>query len=242
MTGFIIYPAIDLLNGKVVRLKQGDPDAQKIYSNDAMQIAEIWISAGADWLHIVNLDGAFGSNTIANWDAINDVVKGFGDSVSIQLGGGIRDLTAIQKTLDAGVRRVILGTAAIENKELAAKALNKFGPDQIAFGLDAKNGELMTRGWKSGSGQQTIEFANVLAEIGAKTLIYTNIATDGMGTGNDYETAGEIAQTTGLEVIASGGIASIEDVQMVRTAGLNGLIIGRALYENQLTLQEALAC
>lgn len=242
MTGFIIYPAIDLRDGKVVRLKQGDPAAQKIYSEDAVKIAETWISAGAEWLHIVNLDGAFGSNTEANWAAINDVLKDFGDSVSIQLGGGIRDLAVIQKTLDAGVRRVILGTAAIENKELAAQALGKFGADKIVFGLDAKNGELMTRGWKTSSGQTTIEFANGLADMGAKILIYTNIATDGMGTGNDYQTAGEIAQTTGLEVIASGGVASIEDVRKVKNSGLNGLIIGRALYENQLILQEALAC
>ncbi|MBW8011118.1 MAG: 1-(5-phosphoribosyl)-5-[(5-phosphoribosylamino)methylideneamino]imidazole-4-carboxamide isomerase [Chloroflexi bacterium] len=242
MTRLMIYPAIDLRSGKVVRLKQGDPAAQKIYSDDAVQIAETWINAGAEWLHIVNLDGALGSKTEANWNAINKVLKNFGNGVSVQLGGGLRDLAVIQKTLEAGVARVVLGTAAIERKEFAAQALDKFGPDKIAFGLDAKNGELMTRGWKISSGQTTIEFANDLADMGAKTIIYTNIATDGMGTGNDFETASQIAQTTRLEVIASGGVASIEDVKNVKAAGLRGLIIGRALYENQITLQEALAC
>lgn len=242
MTVFTIYPAIDLRNGKVVRLKQGDPAAQKIYSDDAVQIAETWISAGARWLHIVNLDGAFGSNTEANWIAINEVLKTSSGRASIQFGGGIRDLSAIKKALAAGIARVVLSTATIENKEFAAQALEKFGPDQIAFALDAKKGELMTRGWKTSSGQSTIKFANHLAALGAKILIYTNIDTDGMGTGNDFETARQIAQTTGLQVIASGGIASVIDVQKVKKAGLSGLIIGRALYEKQIALQEAMAC
>jgi phosphoribosylformimino-5-aminoimidazole carboxamide ribotide isomerase len=242
MTTFTIYPAIDLRNGKVVRLKQGNPDAQKIYSDDAVQIAETWINARAQWLHIVNLDSAFGSNTEANWAAINKLLKVCADRVSIQLGGGIRDLATIQTALAAGVERVILGTAAIENKEFAIQALERFGSDKIAFALDAKNGELMTRGWETSSGQPTIEFAQDLAEIGAKILIYTNIDTDGMGTGNDFDSAKQIAQTTGLQVIASGGIASLEDVQEVKAAGLNGIVIGRALYENQITLPEALAC
>ena len=242
MTAFTIYPAIDLLNGKVVRLKQGKLDAQKIYSDDAVKIAANWINAGAQWLHIVNLDGAFGSNTEANWEAINKVLKAVAERVSVQLGSGIRDLAAIQKTLAAGVTRVILGTAAIEKKEFAKQVLENFGANQIAFSVDAKKGNLMTRGWKTSSGQTTIEFAKELADTGAKILIYTDIDTDGMGIGSDYKTAKLIAQTSGLQVIASGGVASLEDVQKVKAAGLNGIVIGSALYEKQITLQEALAC
>ncbi|MBE9523542.1 MAG: 1-(5-phosphoribosyl)-5-[(5-phosphoribosylamino)methylideneamino]imidazole-4-carboxamide isomerase [Chloroflexi bacterium] len=242
MTEFTIYPAIDLRKGKVVRLKKGDPAAQTIYGDNAAQTAETWISTGAKWLHIVNLDGAFGKDTEANWTAVNAVLNTCDDRAAVQLGGGIRDLSAIRQALAIGIDRVVLGTAAIENEEFAAEALEKFGPDQIAFALDAKKGELMTRGWKTGSGQSTIEFANHLAALGAKILIYTNIDTDGMGIGNDFETARQIVGTTGLQVIASGGIASISDVKKVKKAGLSGLIIGRALYEKQITLEEALAC
>lgn len=242
MAAFTIYPAIDLRNGEVVRLRQGNPNEQKIYSKDASQIAEDWISAGAEWLHIVNLDAAFGNSADANWFAINEVVQTCKGRAAIQLGGGIRDIFTIRKVLAAGISRIILGTAAIENKEFASRALEIFGPDQISFSLDAKKGELMTRGWTIGSGQTIIPYANHLAALGAKTLIYTKIETDGMGTGNDYKTAQHIAKTTSSQVIASGGVASIEDVENVKAVGLSGLIIGRALYENQIRLEDALAC
>lgn len=242
MGEFTIYPAIDLRSGQVVRLKQGDPNAQKAYSSDPERVAETWISSGACWIHVVNLDGALSGDNQVNLDAVVRILNVCGDSVRVQLGGGIRALQTIEKFLNLGITRVILGTSAIENPGFARHAVKEFGMDQVVFGLDARDGILETCGWKKSSEQTLGTFATYLADIGAKTIIYTNICRDGMGSGVDWETGYLLAAETGLEVIASGGVSSLQDVKNVKAAGLGGVIIGRALYEKEITLQEALSC
>ena len=242
MSKFTIYPAIDLRNGQVVRLKQGDPDAQKTYSHDPGHIAESWISSGASWIHVVNLDGAFSENSQVNLEALESILNIGGGSIRIQLGGGIRDLRTIENLLDWGITRVVLGTLVIENPAFAKRAILEFGADQVVFGLDARDGELKTHGWRESSEQTLPGFAAYLAANGAKIIIYTDISRDGMGSGVDWKTAKRLTRETGLEVIASGGVSSLQDVKNVKAAGLAGVIIGRALYENEFTLQEALSC
>jgi len=242
MSNFIIYPAIDLRHGQVVRLRQGKPDEQTIFSSDPGKIAANWIDAGASWIHVINLDGAFGEDTSVNQRALRAILAVCGEQVSVQFGGGLRTLSAIEGALSDGVERVILGTSAIEQLSFAQSALHQFGPERVAFGLDAMRGELMTHGWQSGSQKSSLTYANTLAEIGAQIMIYTDISKDGMGVGIDWKGAQAITKISGLQVIASGGVAALDDVLDVKAAGLDGVILGRALYEKDFSLQEALAC
>jgi phosphoribosylformimino-5-aminoimidazole carboxamide ribotide isomerase len=241
LSDFTVYPAIDLRNGQVVRLRQGDPSCQTVYSEDPAQIAEQWAAEGAHWVHVVNLDGAFGETAPENRKALQGIVGACGKRVRIQFGGGIRQIEDITLAIDAGVSRVVIGTAAIENPAFVAHALGRFG-QQVAFALDAVGNRLMTHGWKKTASQSVSEFGDYLAYCGAATVIYTNISRDGMGTGVDWFKAKELARQTGLEVIASGGVVSLDDVRMVRENDLSGIVIGRALYENLFTLDEALSC
>jgi len=240
METFTLYPAIDLRGGKVVRLSQGKPDQQTDYSNSPSAVAEKWIGQGARWLHVVNLDGAFNENTRENEDAIQAIIAGGKDKVSIQLGGGLRTMKQIRTALEMGISRVVLGTAIIENPAFGEAVLEEFGGDRIAFGFDALNEELMSRGWRSASGVKILPLARRLAKSGAKTIIYTNILKDGMQTGVDWQNAKLLSDQTGLTLIASGGTTSLQDIRVVRKAGLGGVIIGRALYEGNFTLKEAL--
>jgi phosphoribosylformimino-5-aminoimidazole carboxamide ribotide isomerase len=240
MEKFTLYPAIDLRGGKVVRLSQGKPDQQTDYSNSPSLVAEKWISQGAKWLHLVNLDGAFSEASGKNEDAIQTIITDGKNKVKIQLGGGLRTIEQIATALNMGITRVVLGTAIIENPEFGEAVLEKFGGDRIAFGFDALDQELMSRGWKSASGVKILPLAKRLAKTGAKTIIYTNILKDGMQTGVDWENAKILSDQTGLTVIASGGTTNLEDIRAVRKAGLGGVIIGRALYEGNFTLKEAL--
>jgi phosphoribosylformimino-5-aminoimidazole carboxamide ribotide isomerase len=243
MNNFIIYPAIDLRNGKVVRLCQGKRDQQTIYDYSPEKVTEEWIEQGAEWLHVVNLNGAFGEDTEQNEGAIRKIsMIGEGD-VKIQLGGGIRTIDQISAALDIGVSRIVLGTAVIDNPSFGKEVLDKFGGKKIAFGFDALGQELMSRGWQSPSGTTMKTLACNLAKEGARFIIYTNIEKDGMQTGVDWESTKRLADETGLQVIASGGTATLEDVVRVRKVGLAGIIVGRALYEGNFTLKEAIdAC
>jgi phosphoribosylformimino-5-aminoimidazole carboxamide ribotide isomerase len=240
MGSFIIYPAIDLRFGKVVRLKQGKVNQETIYSDDPHDAAQSWITQGAEWLHIVNLDGAFGENTHENEAAVLAIFSAGKSKVKIQLGGGLRSIEQVERALELGAARVVLGTAVIENPQFGIEVIKQFGPDKAAFGFDAIGQELMTRGWQSGSQVKMLALAESFAEAGAQTLIYTNIQKDGMQTGVDWENARLLAERTGLAVIASGGVAGLTDIARVRKAGLEGVIIGRALYEGNFTLKEAL--
>ncbi len=240
MSEFIVYPAIDLRNGKVVRLRQGKADQQTIYGDDPGAVALDWIEQGAEWLHVINLNGAFGEDTRKNEVAIEKIVAAGKGKVKVQLGGGFRTPAHIRSALSLGVTRVILGTAVIENPDFGEEVLSIFGGDQIAFGLDALGQELMTRGWQSRSGLSLKSLAEKLAAAGARTIIYTNIDNDGMQTGVDLQNTKRLAEKTGLEVIASGGVATLDDIASVRGAGLAGVIVGLALYEGNFTLEEAL--
>jgi phosphoribosylformimino-5-aminoimidazole carboxamide ribotide isomerase len=235
-----VYPAIDLRFGNVVRLQQGKAGKQTVYSNNAEAVAQKWIQEGAEWLHVVSLNGAFGEATQKNEEALEKILSSGSGRLKIQLGGGIRTLSEIEKVLSFGVSRVVLGTAVIENPDFGLEALKRFGSKKIAFAMDAVNQELMTLGWQSPSGVSMQSLAKTLADAGAQTLIYTNIQKDGMQTGVDWENAKRLADQTGLAVIASGGTAELADVARVRLAGLEGVIIGRALYEGNFSLKEAL--
>lgn len=238
---FVIYPAIDLRQGRVVRLQQGDPERQTLYSRDPAGIARSWIAKGARWLHVVNLDGAFGHGTNKNLQALEDIVAACAGETQVQFGGGLRDMDQIAMVLDAGVTRAVVATAAIEDRNFARQAILRFGA-RIAIALDAEDGILMTRGWQSSSGQSALVYAEQLVTLGAKTIIFTDISRDGMETGVNWITSAELSARTGLSVIASGGVSSLDHVRAVKAAGLDGLIVGRALYENRFSLVEALSC
>jgi len=240
MSAFIIYPAIDLRFGKVVRLSQGKGDQQTTYSQDPIAIANRWIEQGAEWLHLVNLNGAFGEETRQNENAIENILKFRSGTTKIQLGGGFRRLEQIEKALTQGVDRVVIGTAVIENPDFGIELLKSIGGEQIAFGFDAVDEILMMEGWQTSSETPMMTLAKNFSEAGAKTIIYTNIKKDGMQTGVDWKNAKTLAVQTGISVIASGGVSNPNDILKVKNAGLAGVIVGRALYEGNFTLEEAL--
>ena len=234
---FTIYPAIDLRNGKVVRLKAGDPRRLTAYSDDPVGTAQRWLEAGADWLHVVNLDGAFGEEDDANQLALRAILK---LGARVQFGGGIRSPEAMHKAIELGVSRVVLGTMAVEQPEFVEVALKKFGAEFVAVGIDAQDGFVRLYGWKEGSQITATALAYQMQSLGLRTAIFTDINRDGLGSGLNIASTCELAQTSGLEVIASGGLHTLEDVHAARDAELAGVIIGRALYEGTIDLRVAL--
>ncbi|HLF25071.1 MAG TPA: 1-(5-phosphoribosyl)-5-[(5-phosphoribosylamino)methylideneamino]imidazole-4-carboxamide isomerase [Anaerolineae bacterium] len=237
MADFSVYPAIDLRGGKVVRLAQGDPDRQTVYGDDPVAVAERWKAEGATWLHVVNLDGAFGADQQLNRQALSAVLN---VGLPVQFGGGLRALADVERALSLGVTRVVLGTLAIEQLDVLREAVQRFGPAQIAVGLDARDGRVKTRGWQVDGGSDAIEIGKQVRAAGVEIVIHTDIARDGVGRGVNVEASRRLADETGLSVVASGGVAALEDVRKVWRAGLAGVIVGRALYEGQLTLKEAI--
>ncbi|MFN2304789.1 MAG: 1-(5-phosphoribosyl)-5-[(5-phosphoribosylamino)methylideneamino]imidazole-4-carboxamide isomerase [Anaerolineales bacterium] len=242
MNEFTIYPAIDLHIGQVVRLRQGSREKMITYEIDPEMAAREWINQGATWLHVVNLDGAFGSNSETNINALKEIISVSNGSASVQFGGGLRDLASIDHILSLGVSRVILGTVAIKNPDLLRYALRTFGPQKIILGVDAEDGFVKIAGWEEETPKSPHTLVNEFTNDGLETIIYTNIKRDGMGTGVDILGSKQIMTDTGLNVIASGGIDKIEDIKEVKSAGLNGVIVGKALYEKNFDLSEALSC
>jgi phosphoribosylformimino-5-aminoimidazole carboxamide ribotide isomerase len=234
---FIIYPAIDLRNGKVVRLKEGDPARMTAYSDDPAETARRWIGMGATWLHIVNLDGAFGESDTANRSALESILK---LGAKVQFGGGLRSPDAMEAALLLGVSRVVLGTVAIDRPDVVSYALKKFGADKIAVGIDARHGFVRVRGWKDDSGVSAGDLALQMRTLGLRTVIFTDVSRDGLGTGLNINATRELAEVSGLDVIASGGVYTLNDVVAAKDAGLSGAIVGRALYEGTIDLKEAL--
>ncbi len=235
---FTIYPAIDLRGGKVVRLKEGDPTRLTAYSDDPAETARRWLEAGTRWLHVVNLDGAFGESDEANRSALESILK---TGAQIQFGGGIRSLAAIGRALDLGVSRAILGTIAVEQPGVVTDALKKFGAEKIAVGIDARDGLVRVRGWKEGSGVTAVDLALQMRTLGMRTVIFTDVSRDGLGSGLNISSTRALAEASGLDVIASGGVHTLEDVTAACEANLAGVIIGRALYEGTIDLKEAIA-
>lgn len=232
-----IYPAIDLRRGRVVRLMQGDPDRETQYANDPLHVARRWQDAGTQWLHVVNLDGALDESGRENLAALERVLT---TDLKVQFGGGMRDLDGIRRALDLGVSRAVIGTAAVENPALVEAALAEFGPERIALGLDARDGIVRTHGWQEDAGVTAVEMGRQWANKGVHWVIFTDVARDGMSTGLNLDATIKLAQTTRMHAIASGGVASLEDVQRTYEAGLSGVIIGRALYEGKVILEKAL--
>ncbi len=240
-TQFILYPAIDLRRGQVVRLKEGDPLRQTQFSDNPAETAQRWLDAGAVWLHVINLDGAFGEEESPNLlavQAILDAAQPY--NARIQLGGGLRDLEGIQKVLDLGVERAILGTLAVKDPDALAAALLRWGNERIAVSLDARGEVVQTHGWQENSHLNLFTMAAQLKGQGLRHLVYTDISRDGMQTGFNLETTVQLAQQSGLQVIASGGVRSPEDIAAAQANGLAGIILGRALYEGQINLADAL--
>jgi len=240
---FTVYPAIDLRNGQVVRLRQGDPAQQTIYSDNPVAVAKHWVSEGATWLHVVNLDGAFGDQTTgrANQRALGDICSQV--KAKVQFGGGLRTLDDVKAAFDAGADRVVLGTAAVEDPKLIADALAHFGPERIAVGLDSRNGIIVTRGWQNATPIKTLELGTLMKEMGIVRALYTEVGRDGMMAGVAAEQTAALAQLTGLAVIASGGVRNLDDIRellLYAPRGVEGVVVGRALYEGTLSLAEAL--
>ncbi len=246
-----IFPAIDLRNGNCVRLQQGDPNAETIYGEDPAAMAETWETMGAGWLHVVNLDGAFGKPAKAakNIDALQSILDRV--NVPVQFGGGLRSPEDIKRALDMGVNRVIIGSMAADRPRQMLDILGRFGAEHIVLGLDVKNGQVATHGWRKLAGTNALDLVKVIQTAGLKHVIYTDIARDGMLRGVNLEAsialaqAGSAAETPGqrFKVIVSGGVAGIEDVKAVKAnedKGLAGLIIGKALYAHKIDLAEAL--
>ncbi len=232
----IVYPAIDIKDGRCVRLLQGRFEDVTIYGDDPVQMASKWVSLGAKWLHIVDLDGARDQSP-NNRDIILDIVKKH--SVLVQTGGGIRTMEDIDQMISAGISRAILGTSAVKSPDLVKKALLKY-PDKIAVGIDAKDGMVAIEGWEQVSSYKAIDFAKDIEQLGCRVIIYTDIDTDGMLTGPNIKAMKEMIDSVNMEVIASGGVSSLQDLKDLKEIGAAGAITGKAIYTGAIDLAEAL--
>lgn len=271
----IIYPAIDLRQGRCVRLRQRDPQAETVFSENPAAMARYWVGEGAEWLHVVNLDGAIGATPVhlaTLHRPANILVKRPGAdkaeppeadllrqlpvnlqqlrairqavSVPIQFGGGLRTLDDIQLVLELGVDRVVLGTVALENPELVALALDQWGADRIIVSVDARDGKVATHGWQSVSQVDAVELGYRMHALGIKRILYTDINRDGMLNGVNVEATARLGDITDLYVIASGGVAGIEDIERLKAYehyNIDGVVVGQALYTQRLQLREAVA-
>lgn len=231
----IIYPAIDLKNGTCVRLKMGDMEQATQYGDPA-KVAQRWQQQGAQYLHVVDLDAAF-AGAFSNSEAVKSILRAV--SIPVQLGGGVRTMADIDQRLELGIARVIIGTAAIENPQLVEQAAKKY-PSRIAAGIDAKDGRVATRGWATDTGEDPVRLALKMKRLGIKTVIYTDIARDGMLTGPNTAGVKYLAEKTGMEIIASGGMSVLKDVSDVKQTGAQGVIIGKALYTGGIDLAAAI--
>ena len=235
-----IYPAIDILDGKAVRLKQGRKQDVTVYG-DPIEMAAKWAGKGAEWLHVVDLDGAFEGEP-KNLNALRAMAADV-SGVKIQTGGGIRKLSTVETLLAAGIQRVVLGTAAVQDQEFVKNALAKY-PQNVAVGIDARDGKVQISGWIEDSKIGAIELALKLQDLGARVVIYTDISRDGVLNGVNVEATREMIEKTDLSVIASGGISSMSDLHRLAEIAhprLDGAIIGKALYEGRIQIEEALA-
>ncbi|AEE95485.1 1-(5-phosphoribosyl)-5-[(5-phosphoribosylamino)methylideneamino]imidazole-4-carboxamide isomerase [Mahella australiensis] len=233
----MIYPAIDIKGGKCVRLVQGDAGRQTVYEDDPLAAALRWQSAGAQWLHVVDLDGAF-VGASANMEAIKSIVLSV--DIPVQLGGGMRSMDVISYMLDeVGVSRVVIGTAAIEQPSLVEQAVRRYD-NRIAVGIDAKGGMVAVRGWVDITGVSACDLAGQMSAMGVKTIIYTDISKDGMLAGPNVKAIADMAKSFAGDVIASGGVSDLDDIKRLKEAGAAGVIIGKALYDGRINLEDAL--
>ncbi len=242
----IIFPAIDLRRGRVVRLQKGRADAETVYDDDPLRVARRWADSGADWLHLVNLDGALGDQRRSDGrPAALDVLAQILETVPIQVqfGGGIRSPEDIAYVLGLGTDRVVLGTLAVEQPDVVREAITRFGGERIVVGLDARDGRVVTHGWIKAADVDVVTLGRAMREAGVLRALYTDVSRDGMLTGVNVATTAHLATETGLQVIASGGVATLDDItrlKAVEPQGVEGVIIGQALYRGAFTLRQAL--
>ena len=236
----ILFPAIDIRNGRCVRLTEGKFECETVFAEDPAEMAVRWADGGAEYLHVVDLDGALAGQS-SNTEVIKRILAKV--KMPVQVGGGIRTLANIENMLALGVTRVILGSVAVRDPELVREACQKF-PGQVVVGIDAKNGEVAVEGWGIGGGIGAIELAKKMAAVGVEHIIFTDISRDGMLSGVNVEATAELAKASGVKVIASGGVSSLADLkalQVHEADGIEGCIIGKAIYTGALDLKEALA-
>lgn len=231
-----LYPAIDMKNGQCVRLRQGAFKDITIYSDSPEKVAAHWQEKGASFLHLVDLDGA-----LAGYSVNEEVIRRIADTVSIpiEIGGGIRSKEAVERMLDLGVRRVIIGTKAAEHPEFLRDMVRTFGEEAIVAGVDAKDGMVAVEGWEKVSSLTASDLCLTMKEYGVRHIVYTDISRDGMLSGPNVEATRKLTEETGLDIIASGGVSCMEDLKCLHEAGIRGAIIGKALYENRIDLAEA---
>lgn len=232
-----LFPAIDLRDGQVVRLTQGDYDQMEIYSSNPTQIAKNFQAAGANNLHVVDLDGAR-DGQLANFSTIRDITQQ--TDLFVQVGGGIRDQQRIEAYLDAGVDRVILGTVAAENPNFVSQMVDRFGK-AIAVGVDARDGKVAVKGWQELTELDSMTFCKEMEQRGVSTIIYTDISRDGMMEGTNLSIYKKLTDALSLDIVASGGVTHLEELSALKLLSLYGVIIGKALYTGHIELKEALA-
>ena len=231
-----IFPATDIIGGKVVRLTKGDYNEVKIYADSPAEMALEFMKSGATNLHMVDLDGAKHGSPV-NFECIREAARIKG--LFIEVGGGIRDMKRVEDYLSLGVKRVILGTAAIRNYPFVEEAVREFG-DAVAVGVDAKNGFVAVNGWQETTSVDSVEFCKKLRDTGVKTVIYTDISKDGMLSGTNLEIYRELSAIEGLDIVASGGITYIDEIKALSEMNIYGAILGKAIYEGKLNLKEAI--
>lgn len=235
----MIFPAIDLRQGRCVRLVEGKIDRETVYSHDPAGMARHWEEMGAEFLHLVDLDGAF-SGFPQNLSVVKEIIDSI--RIPVQLGGGIRTMETVEMLLEEGVHRVILGTAAISDADLVARACDKYG-ERIVIGIDSKKGLVAIEGWEATSAKTALELALEMKAMGVARVIYTDIGRDGTLKGANVEATGELARKSGLKVIASGGVSSLDDIRAIKNieeSGIEGVILGKVLYSQAVDLREAL--
>ncbi len=244
----IIYPAIDLRHGRCVRLRQGRKEDETVYGDDPVVVARRWAAAGATWLHVVNLDGAFGELAGAEGDELPPSLRALREiavavALPIQFGGGLRCWEDIVRAMALGAHRIILGTAALENPALLSQALAAYGPGRVAVALDARDGVVVTHGWETTSTLQADVVGRRMHALGVEHVVYTDVSRDGMLSGVNVAATVALAAATGLRVIASGGVATLAEIRELKAHaadGIEGIIVGRALYTGDIALADAL--
>ena len=231
-----IYPAIDIKDGNCVRLLQGKFSDLTVYGDNPVEIAKKWESLGGEYIHVVDLDGALKGHGV-NAQIIRQICESV--SVPVQTGGGIRTMEDIEAKLACGISRVIIGTKAVSNPDFVKEAVKKYG-DKIVIGIDAKDGMVAVEGWEKTSDFTALEFARMMVDLGVKTIVYTDIATDGTLAGPNVEAMREMAAAVDADIIASGGIGNIEHIKALKDTGVEGVIVGKALYTENVELSKAI--
>lgn len=235
-----LFPAIDLRRGRCVRLEQGLAERETVYETDPFRVAEGFARAGAEWIHVVDLDAAFGEGS--NRELIASLAES--TPLQVQTGGGLRSEADLDEVLGSAVRRAVIGTAAVENPALVRWAVERWGPERVAVGLDARGRRPAVRGWREESPQDLFDLARILVDLGVRTLIYTDIDRDGMMAGPNVAMSAELADRSGVEVIVSGGVGRMPDLTAIaeearRSAGIAGVIVGKAIYEGRIDVARA---